>query len=535
MLAGLLGSGANIAALMGGGSASGTSAARLSFVGTGFRWPTVGQATTNVFMVTERYFGTPDYSMTDPRPFAPSFFNPTTGETNLAAGTSITIQGWAIEYPSGTWTVCDNAADGGMVTIDNTTAAGGALLPRVPITLPANTMIRMRLAFFVSASGITIPRNSNDDQNALGGGSKNQGGATTLFSRLSSTGAALTNIGGVNYHPAYMVAKGGDGRPAFLVLGDSIGYGVNATQTGAAYTSRNAFGYVEVGLDSNSGGKRLALFNASVPGQRAAGGSGWDVAANWQLKINALTAAYTAGGNVWPFDYIISQHITNSVPYTNDSAVLRTGFARYYNLLKSTFNKPITQIEGLPGVTSSDGFQTVGNQTAASGKGYPTASAGDMWTFNADVGTDGVPDAADYYRANGFIEDSIGAWRYVSADLTTNRHRWAVRSFTTTLAASAAQNATSVSMTAAPTVGMTLYIAQAGGGFSAVGRNVKSVTGSGPYTVGFDATPISDAAGANNGAVVQESASEGLHPSAIVHRDVLSVAITDWKTRRGWV
>jgi len=514
-------------------SVSYTSATRYSFMGTGMRWPNAGQATTAVYMITEWWFGTPAYTTTDHRVFAPQFFSPTTGETSLAAGASITIQGWSIETSPGVWVACDGAADAGLVTIDNTTA--GSLLPRVQATLAPNTMYRARIAFFVSSAGITIPRQNNDALNAAGGSTRTQGQASSFFSRLTTSGAALTNANGVAYVPAYMIAKGGDGRPAFLALGDSIGYGVNSSQVGAAWSNRNAFGYIERGMDDNTTTKRLALFNGCVPGQRPCASGGWDYPSNWPLKIAALQAAYNVQ-NAWPFDFIISQHITNAVPYTGyDGGVLRVGMARYYTLLKTLFNKPITQIEGLPADSSTDGFQTVTNQTGSSGKVYPSSDPGTMWYFNADVGTNGIPDASLYYRSNNFIEDSIGAWRYVSADTGANRGKWAVRPFSTTLAAAADQNATTASFTAAPTVGMTIYIAQTAGGFSTTGRNVKAVTGTGPYTVTFDATPFSGSGGSASGAIVQEAGSEGLHPSPIVHRDVLVPAITDWKTRRGWV
>ncbi|EGD60421.1 hypothetical protein Y88_0069 [Novosphingobium nitrogenifigens DSM 19370] len=507
-----------------------TSPSRYSFMGTGMRWPNTGSATTNVFHVTEWYFGTPDYPVTDPRVFATSFYSPTAGETLLAAGASITIQGWAIEVSSGTWVACDGASSSGLATIDNTVA--GSLLPRIPTTLAANTVYRARIAFFVSSAGITIPRTTFDVLNAAGGPVRTQSSASTLFSYLS-TSTTLNNTG-LSYLPAYMIAKGGDGRPAFVAFGDSIGAGVNHSQVGAAWTARNAMGYIEVALDDKTTSKRLALFNSCVPGNRPCGPSGWDQQANWANKIAALQAAYAVQG-AWPFDFIISQHITNAVPYTYDSGELRTGMGRYYTLLKSLFGKPITQIEGLPGTTTSNGFQTVAGETPASGKGYPTTSHGDMWFFNADVGIDGIPDPSTYYRTNGYIEDSVGAWRYASADLASNRPLWALRSFTTTLAAAAAQNATSVSMTAAPTVGATLYIQASDGTWSSIGRNVKTVSGSGPYTVTFDGTPISASVGAASGAVVQEAPSEGLHPSALLHRNVLVQSMIDWKTRRGWI
>ena len=203
---------------------------------------------------------------------------------------------------------------------------------------------------------------------------------------------------------------------------------------------------------------------------------------------------------------------------------------RYYDLIASTWAKPITQVEGIACTNSTDGFATLANQTPQSGYVYPSATPGHLWFFNADVGTDGLPDAAAYYRAQGKIEDSIGAWRAMSADLLDDRDLQAVRPFATTLD-SAYVSGSSISTVAAPSVGMALQVPLTAGGFG-TSRQVTAVTGSGPYTVTLSGTVGGEAASANT---VREAPGDGVHPSGVVHRDVLAAEIVAWKSRRGFV
>lgn len=504
-----------------------TSPYRYSVAGTAFRVPTIGASSaTNRFMLVEFWFGTPDYTIYDPRFFMPSFWSPTSpGEVTIAAGESIVIQGASIEATSGVWTQCDGAAEAGVATI--TDAGPGAWLPRVAVTLNANTMYRARVAFVVSNLNVLIPRDGFSASTvATGGQNRQEGSTTTRFARLATTGANVSNSGGINYNPMMMIAKGGDGRPAVVVFGDSIGYG--GEDPHSVRTSRNVSGYVERGLDSNIGAKRLAYAILACPGQRPVGTNGWDVEANWSRKIAALKAVETEYG-VLPFDLVLSQHITNGVAYTGDGNDLKIGMGRYFDLIATKFGKPITQIEGIPHTTSTDAWQTVANQTEANGKSAASTNLGHMWTFNADVGgVGGLGSPAAHYRAARKITDSIAPWRLMSADLTTNRGKLAVRPFGTTLAAAYVSGSV-ITTIAAPAPGSFVSMMQ-DSGTSGTARAVITVTGTGPYTVTVNGS-LGTAASVGN--VVKEVGGDGLHPSTPVYIE-LSQAIIDWKRKRGF-
>lgn len=505
-------------------AASGTSASRYSVAGTGFRWHDQSQSNaTNRYMSIEFRFGSPAYDITDPRVFCPSFWSPSGGaETYMAGGHSIVIQGWSVEVTSGVWVVCDGASDSGIATVDNSSA--GVWLPRVAATLAANTMFRARMTFIVSATSVPIPRNSFPAGSTSPAGQERSAGSTsTLYANLNNN-VAHSNGGAVFYKPSMMIAKGGDGREAILVTGDSIGFGANHSGPTATWTSRNEFGFIAVGLDSDSGARRLAYHIMCIPGQRPVGTNGWDVTSNWTGKRAALQGVYDTYG-AWPFDRVMNQHIRNSVPYTGS---LRTAMSGYFDVLK-LYGKPIVQIEGFSSTTSTDGYATTANQTPQTGFDYASVDVGHLWPFNTDVGgADGLGDAAAYFRANGYITDSIAPWRYVAADLTTGRDIYAVRPFNTTLQTAYASGS-SIIVNGAITAGMQVYMEQDAGGYGA-GRDVNSVTGSGPYTAALNASPGTAAA---IGRAVRDAWGDGVHPGPLVHRDVLAASIVDWKAARG--
>lgn len=518
-----------VAAAAGGG----TSAERYSVMGTGMRWPAVSATSaTNTFFYVEFFFGTPDYPVTDPRVFCPSFWSPTSpGEVYIDSGTTITIQGWAIETSTGVYTACDGAAEAGVGTV--TSASAGLWLPRVAATLNANQQYRARLAFTTNAVSVAIPRVAEvGGANAPGGFERSQGATTTFFGRLS-TGASPNNSGGVMYKPAMMVAKGGDGRPAVIAFGDSIGNGSADSSQSSQWGPRNTFGYIERGLDSNSGVKRLGYHIMCLKGQAPAGNTGlnnWDNPANWAGKRAALQAVRSWQSD-WPFDRILSQHITNAVPYSvsADGNDLRVGMSRYYDLLNTTYGKPITQVEGLAATLSTDGFATLANQTPQGGYTYPTASPSAIFYFNTDVGgVDGLSGSSAYYRTNAKIADSIPAWRYVSADTANDRDLYPVRPFSTTLA-SAYVSGTTVVLTDAPAVNEMVNMLQDSGTYGPP-RVVASVTGTGPYTVVLDASPGTAAAAGKN---IRAVWGDGIHPAPPLHT-LLVQSLVDWKIARGW-
>lgn len=494
-------------------------------MGTSMRWPTSSNShATNTYFATEFRFGSPDYEATDPRVFCPSFWSPSSpGEVSIASGTTITIMGWSIETSAGVWVSCDGASGGGVATITNANA--GVWLPRVPVTLAANTMYRARIAFQVSGTSLSIPTGLIASQTTTPAGmERTQGSTSTLFAKLSDN-TSLSNSGGLAYEPAAIVAKGGDGRPAILVLGDSIGYGSPTTPSGA-WSGRNEFGYVCIGLDDVVQSQRLAYCNMALPGQRPTGGDGWDNAANWAGKRSALQMIYDLQGE-WPFDEILNQHIRNSVPSGSD---LRIGMSDYFDLLNTTYGKPVTQIESLSSTSSTDGYATLANMSPTNGFAYGSSNNGHAWPFNADVGgPDGLGDPAAYYRANGKIVGSIAPWRYVAADLANDRDIYPVQSFTTTLAG-AYVSGSSITTTDAPTLGTDINVHLDNGSWSNP-VVVTVVSGTGPYTVSVSSALGSAAAAGNT---VRGVWGDGVHPSSVYHRDILAQSIIDWKISRGW-
>ena len=508
-------------------TSGGSSPDQYSFAGTGYRWPVTSQSeATNTYFVTEWHHHTPDYETTDTRFAACGFWSPTSGgEVSIATGENIIIQGVSIETGTDVWTQCDGASESGVATIDENNL--NALLPRVQATLAGNTSYRCRMAFKVSATSVAIPRNTlKPGASAPGGQGRVEGDTTTRFGRIAATGSNLTNSGGAYYVPPFAVAKGGDGRICNLVTGDSIGYGANDTQADIQWTARNAVGYIEQGFDDNSTGLRIASHIMCIPGQRPVGASGWYSSANWSGKIAALQLVNTETGRL-PFDEIINQHITNSIPY---SGTLRDDMVTFFDLLASEFGRPVYQVEGLPSVDSSDGFATVVNQAPKSGYVAAGATQGHLWAFNADVGgTDGLGDATAYYRANDKIAGSIAPWRLTSANTTTDRDKYAVRAFLTTLA-SAYISGNTVSLANPPDVGVALNMAQDAGGFGTP-VTVASVSGTGPYSVTLSSSPGTASASGN---AVLEAFGDTLHPSGVVH-DVLSGSIVSYKVARGWI
>lgn len=512
----------------------GTSATRYSFAATRFRVPTNTRqiSGSNTYLVQQFVFASPDYAVSNPRFFMPTFWQGANGGSSpeTANANTIQVEGLSIKVGSTWYTVPATNLPANM----DPAAVAGVLLDAIPVTIPANTIVTGRVAYNVPASGYlpTTPRNA-----AFGEAS--QGSTSSLAAKLTD-GTALGGTGSHadSYQPLYMVAQGGDGRPAMLVIGDSIGYGANdSTDFNVSvnnWSARGAFGYIQRGLDDNTSTKRIAHANIAIPGSRPL-----DITSRTDTftrkKLDAIKAAYTATGD-WPFDEIISQHGTNSVSGGTTSAALIAGMQTYLSVIRSDSGKPVTQVELLAKAASTDGYATLANQTASAQDSYNggvLGSSNPRWSLNAAIGTNGQPDASATLRAGGYIQDSFAPWLYGSYDTGSNRDRLSLRPFATTLAAAAVQNATSFSMTAAPSVGECINI-QTATGFA--DGHVLAVTGSGPYTVTMVMLSQVPSGGAAAGAAVHAElhAQDGTHPGTPGHRDVYAQAVTAWKARRGW-
>lgn len=498
----------------------GTSATRYSFAATRFRFPTTTRAVSgsNIYLVQSFLFGSPGYDVSNPRFFMPGFHNLTTGTANseIANPNSITIEGLSIRV-DGVWHMVPAANL--PFTIDPATMPG-VLLEAIPVTIPANSLIEGRVAYNVPAGGSLPCCVRASTFGATGLQEKSQGGTTSLAAKLTDD----SNIGNTGSHsdtyiPAFMVAQGGDGRPAAIIVGDSIGFGANESSSSVTpqWSDRGAFGYIQRGLDDDGASRRIAHATLCIPGAKPLD---WQDRSKWARKLDAVKAVHDATGD-WPFDLVISQHGTNF-------ATLLAGMQAYYELMTAEWGKPITQAELLALPVSSDGYATLENQTPSGPNTYPT---GQRWLLNAAIGTDGEADPAATLRAGGWIADSFAAWPLGSHDMGSNRDKLKLLPFATTLVAAAAQGATSFSMNAAPAAGQYLSL----GGQSAFGI-VTAVSGSGPYMATLSMTTTVPAGGLAEGAGVRTTLHDatGTHPGVEGHRDIYAPAVIAWKQRRGW-
>jgi len=500
----------------------GTSATRYSLMGTHMRKPSgglvinpvgAGGVDTQTHALMKIGIGLPSYPTKGYTAHFPNYWQSTGGpEVKTTVNMIIDKIAWKV---NGTWRY---VTAGLPMTI--TPAMDGGWTPPLDEAYVGNAdgTVELLIQWHLDAvtAAITLPFVAYKN-NAVGDGGQGVKAADVatlngLFpANGSNTAVALSNTGGtVWWSPMMCAAKGGDGRPACLVIGDSIGFGVKHDLIIAGQTARGEFGYVNVGLDDNVGGKRLAYANICVPGQ---GPEPWADRAQWQFAANAIKYITDTYGAV-PFDYVIQQHAENSLGGAN----LAASIVPYLTLLKTEWNKPIIQVQPLVEATSTDGFRTTANQSTNAANTYPT---GDRWRFIAACEPGGS------LAAGGYIQGTIKSWPYESADPTgPGRDKFAVRPFTTTLAAAFAGGG---SFQTVDQVGVGMEVSIAGNPGVA---DVFLVQGTGPYTCYYiGGYGGSAAAGAN----VQEVAhGDAVHPSGYLHRYVLPQGITDWKVANGY-
>lgn len=502
---------------------AGTSVSRYSFAGTNMRIPTNNRSvgTTNLYHVAQFIWGSPAYATNNIRFFLPNFWE--TNTAFVANSNAITIEALGIDIGGTVYTASSGklvASDGSLsdVTFPATIPAGASGIwvdaINVPGGIAANTVYKGRVAYNAPSNGV-VPTQVK----AVSLGQGSQGGTTTQAALVSAANYSA-NLSTANTHsdiylPTLCVATGGDGREALIVIGDSIGYGANESGSTTTWSTRGEFGYVSRGLDDNSTTKRIAHANIACPGH---GPANWQTATYWSLIRFAIQAVNTMHG-AFPFDRILSQHGTNSIGTSGFNAMMQN----YWTTLATELgNKPITQIAMLPYPASTDGYATLANQTPAANNGIGQ----NRWNFN---------DALAAGTFSPQVQDFFEPWRKVSYDLTTNRDKLRIPgmgdlTYNTTVASDYSGSGT-ISLTAQPTIGMTLSFGP--GTFTAF---VSAVTGTGPYTatiapVGGSLTAVT--AGTSVREILHDGG--GLHPSATTHRDRLTPSVIEWKTARGWV
>lgn len=511
-----------------------TTAQEYFFAATRLHYPTTNVAapTNKEFQTSRLVFGTPAYSVSNPRFFVPGFYTLSTGATpsEFAAPNAFTIYGWGIYTTGGVFV----ASSTQQFTIDPAVDSVGTLLPALPVTLAANSTYYIYLVVGVSAGQSFLGGYEIQTQNGEG-----QDGFSTAAAALAKVnGTSMSNNGGVGFTkvfgPAYMVAQGGDNRPVFAVVGDSIAFYKNEDR--ALAPARGTMGYLARGLDDAASSRRMAYGMLAVPGIKP---HDWKLSSNWSRRLSSVQSPYVL--NV-PFTKILSQLGTNSVSNTDYAANLRADMITYWQLLRSQFSgTTITQAELLPRPSTTDGFQTLGNQTFAddSSKWYTGDYAtvygsnpnAQRWLLNLDIGgQSGDADSASYARSNGYIDDSFAPWKNASYDTSTNRDKWSLRPFTTTLSSGYTANALSMVTVDAPTLGEVLVVDPNSTMFFTI---VTAVSGTGPYTVTLTAGKNATYSAGTLVTSAMASDSGGLHPGTVAHI-IIDQAVIDWKNARGF-
>lgn len=510
-----------------GGAAAtgGTSATRYSFAGTRMRWSILTRtfdASTNNYQIARTFIGSPGYDITNPRFYAPAFDTASNG-TETVLTNDITIEGASIKI-GGTWYACA----GGTITAGQ----NGLLLPAITgVTIPANTLFEFRWTYvFPKLAAQKIPVQV---KNVTILSDYSQGAATTYSAKLTDD-STLSASNGTNapsdiYLPSFMVAQGGDGRPAFLGTGDSIMHAVTPIQ---AWDARGNFGGLCFGIDDNSTSKRCAVFNSAIPGNSP---SAWKTRTNIARKLNAIKEVYDLYGE-WPFDWVLDQHGHNA---TAGTAVADT--LAWLQLAKTEWGKPICKIEIFPDPDSTDGYQTLGAESTPANWDYAT---GAYWAINKATSAAGTSDPTSTWRVGTYIDDSFAPWLNSSYDTTTNRDKHKLSGITTTItpALSAGNLPSSMAVADASliSVGDNFMVPNGvSGDNSSTGPAWGTVTAKAGNTLTVTNGRAVPTGGMAAGATLSVTHFDGTgtHPSATSHVAFYKPAVITWKLAleaRGW-
>jgi hypothetical protein len=510
--------------LVAAGPVVGTAATKYSFAGTRMRWP-VGKrnVSTNNFSINSLHIATPDYPISNPRFFLPNFY--TTGATaanEFAVGNVINIEGLAIKNPADGLLY---TAPGGPWTIQTTDT--GILLPAIPVSgIPANSVMEVRICYNTQVNGDLPVQTKYAPNLAPNPIDTTNSGTSSKLSLLTLAANIAENASHPDqYLPAYMIAQGGDGRFAYLLSGDSIGYGVGEENLTILWDARYNYGYISRGMDDNLSSRRIAINNMCIPGDDW---DSWAVRANVAKKYDSLKLAYTANG-YWPFDAVLSEHMHNrglSTPYL-------AAFQAFLTSMATEWGKPIVLVEALPNPTSSDGWGSLAGETSLSNYAYPAG----IWAVSNAASNNGVADPTKALRTGGYIADSFAAWTTAAFDATTaNRDKHPISSLTTpsitpTTSASGIPSNFNVTSSAGFNVGDGIVVGNTGNATLAAGI-VTAIPDGTHLTIANSQNGTSNWAA---GATVRQWYYDagGVHPSSWFHANVLKAAVTAWKAARG--
>ncbi|MBX9881226.1 MAG: hypothetical protein K2X73_04560 [Sphingomonas sp.] len=470
------------------------------FAGTGLEtgqsvslWtPTSG----NAFQASRQAIWTPDYPVWNCRLYYPNWMM--RGSTSLSQELDgvqpITIERDTVQVGGGP---AISVTFGG--SLSTTIAAGGGIWSDpIPVTFAARTKLLNNVA---TAAQVATNSMFGMFQPNASLGEAFQTSSTSLASNVAT--GAVANTGSTSlfaYGAAAMACQGYDGRPVALVYGDSIATGTGEPATFA--DDRGNRGWLARGLDlSTNGATRFPFAKWAAP---SAAARQVTVASDFTRRFQMIDAL----PNV-PFTHILSQIGLNDA--TGSLSTWQTRITTALGLLRTKFPQARIIQFGFTPYTTADNSAgtTAAGQSFVTSHDWPSG-----FTQQVQNALAGLPSPVDQFV---FIEDwfdntstrcgagggSAGKWR---TDQT----------FSTTLAASTAANATTISLPLAPEIGAALAINAGNTGSAMV--TVTNVSGGvgGNFTVTvFPAITSAQ----TSGATVREIAAQDLlHPSSAMAR-----------------
>jgi len=477
----------------------------------------------NVCQCPSVYMGVADFPSHSFRFALASHYSVNSGAypTEFAATHTITVEGVSVGYgPTNdptlaTWVAGTIGGSAGVVLDPTTNSVGvltddiisaGSPIPagyhrwfRVAYALPSGASLAANLSFFgTTLEGVAL-------------GSTSQAAKLTNGAAITSTGSTPTSAWG----PCYAVCKGHAGKPVFLVWGNSIGAGQN--ETSYANFGASTPGFLMRGLDDTSGPGRFFGANFCVPGSRPS-----DYTTNGRTAVAKKFDILELCPNV-PFTHILSEHGTNANGTgwagSTTGATLIASMKNYCDMISAEFGGvPVAQTTILQKIgATTDGYTTVSGQTPSNGfkaVGSDT-DANERWMrFNAKL----VLDRCDG-KFHSFINTAA-----IFGD-ATQADRMADVPWQTTLAAQYTSGDTISVVDAPPSVHYGLTV----GADSQRSRTIRSITGTGPYSVRFTVAPTTPGSPLAIGTVVKAvSSTDGLHPAGNRHID-MAAAVIAWK------
>lgn len=411
-------------------------------------------------------------------------------ETRIAS--DVTVTDCYLQYTDDGGTVRNVActmSNGGVLSAAGSNGGILATTLALPADIPAWSDIKIGIGLSLTAGSLMIACYDARIGTDEGGRSHD----TTGFTAQLATGASLSGnsgstssaIGGFLYGPAAIFYKGADGRPVFFADGDSIGYGKG---TPGSVAVDGIAGIIELMCANDVGTYRIPVINTCIAASRPQYTHPDDEDYNptiAQYARELVDQVTVLNGGVAPFSHFTCEHGNNSVgnPY-NTLFTFTPMMQSRWAFLQAWHDKPIIQATMIQRTTSTDMFQSSTGQAPSAND----QTSGVRFQWNDSILGESPPEGFDY---------AVNTYAALAFDTGSNRDKFKVAPFSTTIAAGDAGSGSTLVLTHAPTPGMCLALA-------GQARIVEAVTGAGPYS-------CTTTAGASSGVYGSRTAGDAVY------------------------